>query len=442
MRPFTPCSSRIDGAIVARALYTLLYYLALPLILLRIWWRGRRAPAYRQRISERLGCAPTLATEGRPIWVHAVSVGETVAIAPLIERLLARYPQHPILVTTMTPTGAERVQALFGTRVQHRYCPWDLPDAWWRFHRRVNPALCIIVETELWPNMLAACAARNVPVVLANARLSARSARGYARIAPLVRPMLGRLTLVAAQSRADGERFIELGLAREQLHVTGSIKFDLCPDPNQIEAGRQLRVQLGETRPVLIAASTHEGEDELLLRCWQQLALKWPGLVLMLVPRHPERFAAVRTLAQGYSDAVCSRREADPVSTDTEIYIGDTMGELMLMYAAADVAFVGGSFSGTGGHNPLEPAALGKPVVVGPDTFNFAEITRALSDAGGLRQVQDESGLVRILAELIGSASARQRAGEAGRRYLLASQGALERLERLVAQQLLSAVSD
>lgn len=420
-----------------RLLYSLLHYLALPLILLRFWWRGRQAPAYRRRLGERLGFGAALErrTE-RPIWVHAVSVGETVAIAPLVELLLQRYPQQPILLTTMTPTGAERVAALFGDRVQHRYCPWDLPDAWGRFLRRVDPRLCIIVETELWPNMLAACQRRQIPVLLANARLSARSARGYGRIHWLTRPMLNGLTRVAAQTAADGERFVALGLPAQRLQVTGSIKFDIRPDPAQLEAGRQLRAQLGASRPVLIAASTHEGEDERLLRCWQQLVQRWPALVLILVPRHPERFADVRRLAQGYSPAVCSRRAGDPVSTATQVYIGDTMGELMLMYAAADVAFVGGSFSGTGGHNPLEPAALGKPVVMGPDTFNFAEITADLARAGGLHQVADENGLVQAMAELIGSVQARARAGEAARQYLLASQGALERLEQLVVAQL------
>ena len=420
-----------------RSLYSLLYYLALPLVLLRFWWRGRRAPAYRQRLGERLGFAPPVQSGGqRPIWIHAVSVGETVAIAPLVERLLQRRPQRPILITTMTPTGAERVRSLFGDRVEHRYCPWDLPDAWWRFFRRQNPALCVIVETELWPNMLAACAVRQVPVVLANARLSARSARGYKRVAGLTRPMLSRLSLVAAQTESDGERFVALGLPRERLQVTGSIKFDIRPDPVQLEAGRQLRVQLGAHRPVLIGASTHAGEDELLLRCWQQLRHSWPELVLMLVPRHPERFADVQRLAQGYSEALCCRSSGVPPTADTAIYLGDTMGELMLMYAAADLAFVGGSFSGSGGHNPLEPAALGKPVVMGPDTFNFAEITAQLATAGGLYQVADEAALVRVCGDLIGSAERRVRAGEAGQRYLLASQGALDRLEQLVVQQL------
>lgn len=424
---------------MARVLYTLLFTLSLPLVLARIWWRGRRAPAYRERVPERLGFAPATGFSARPIWIHAVSVGETLAIAPLVQRLLETYPQRPVLITTMTPTGAERVRALFGERVSHRYCPWDLPGFWSRFLRRTDPLLCVVVETELWPNMLHACSGRGIAVLLANARMSARSARGYARFAALTRPMLQQLSLVAAQSHADGERLLRLGLPESRLRVTGSIKFDIEPDPADIGAGAALRVQLGETRPVLIAASTHEGEDELLLRVWQRLRLDWPGLALILVPRHPERFASVAALARRYSDAVCRRSAADTPSGDTEVYIGDTLGEMMQLYAAADVAFVGGSFSGTGGHNPLEPAALAKPVLMGPDTFNFAQITQALSEAGGLLQVADEAGLRRVLHELIGNAERRGAMARAASRFVADNRGALDRLQRLVEDRLSAA---
>ncbi|WP_229680743.1 lipid IV(A) 3-deoxy-D-manno-octulosonic acid transferase [Marinobacterium zhoushanense] len=419
-----------------RLLYTLVFTLALPLVLARLWWRGRKAPAYRQRVAERLGFTPAPGFSARPVWIHAVSVGETLAIAPLVQRLLETYPQRPILITTMTPTGAERVEALFGERVIHRYCPWDLPWFWSRFLQRTNPLLCVIVETELWPNMLHVCARRHIPVLLANARMSARSARGYSRFAALTRPMLEQLTLVAAQSHADAERLHQLGLPSDRLNITGSIKFDIEPDPADISAGAALRVQLGQTRPVLIAASTHEGEDELLLRVWKTLCLDWPSLALILVPRHPERFASVAALARRYSKAVCCRSAADMPSSDTEIYIGDTLGELMQFYATADIAFVGGSFSGTGGHNPLEPAALGKPVLMGPDTFNFAQITQALSDAGGLIQVADEAGLQRALRELIGNAERCGAMAQAARHFVADNRGALDRLQQLIEDQL------
>lgn len=421
---------------MARKLYSLLFNLALPLALGRIWWRGRKAPAYRRRISERMGVAPDAGFATQPIWVHAVSVGETQAIAPLVQRLLERYPRRPILMTTMTPTGAERVSALFGSRVTHRYCPWDLPRYWKRFLESSNPLLCIVVETELWPNMLHSCVKRGVPVLLANARMSERSAKGYARLSALTQPMLQALTRVAAQSKEDGERLLRLGLPEDRLGIIGSIKFDIDPEPRDISAGAMLREQLGEDRPVVIAASTHEGEDQRLLQVWQRLCTDWPQLVLILVPRHPERFASVTELAKRYSTAVCRRSTGEIPSRDTRIYIGDTLGELMRIYAAADIAFVGGSFSGTGGHNPLEPAALGKPVVMGPDTFNFSRITQSLSAVGGLIQVTDDDALERALGELIGSAERRSAMGEAASRFVADNRGALDRLQRMVEQLL------
>ncbi|MBR9885125.1 MAG: 3-deoxy-D-manno-octulosonic acid transferase [Oceanospirillales bacterium] len=417
---------------MARLLYTLLFTIALPLVLARIVWRGRKAPAYRERVLERFGRAPDAGFAAQPIWIHAVSVGETLAIAPLVQRLLEAYPQYPVLMTTMTPTGAERVKALFGGRVVHRYCPWDLPWFWRRFLKRNDPRLCIVVETELWPNMLSACLGRDIPVLLANARLSERSARGYARFAALTQPMLEQLTLVAAQSHADGERLLRLGLSEDKLRVTGSIKFDIEPETADKVAGAALRVQIGESRPVLIAASTHEGEDDLLLRVWKRLCLDWPALALILVPRHPERFASVAALARRYSDAVCCRSAAQTPTVETEIYIGDTLGEMMQMYAAADIAFVGGSFSGTGGHNPLEPAALQKPVVMGPDTFNFAQITQALVERGGLVQVCDEHSLERELRTLIGNEARRDEMARAASRFVIENRGALDRLQQLV----------
>lgn len=419
---------------LARMLYSLLFYLLLPLLMLRLWWRGRKAPGYRRHWRQRLGL-------GRPIrepviWVHAVSVGETVAIAPLVRWLLVRYPQHRVLITNMTPTGAEQVRALFGAQVEQRFCPWDLPLALRAFLRRVRPALCIIVETELWPNLVDQCARAGVPVLLANARLSARSARGYRRFAALTRPMLGQLSLLAAQSPADAERFVALGMPAERVQVTGSIKFDLQPNEQQVSAGRALRRQLGLQRPVLIAASTHQGEDELLLRCWQQLKSACPQLVLMLVPRHPERFAEVARLCRRYSDRLVCRSSGEAPDVRTELYLGDTMGELMLLYAAADLAFVGGSFSGTGGHNPLEPAALGVPVVMGPDCFNFQTITDALVAAGGLVRVADAAQLQAQLAAWLAAPQQRQAAGAQGAAFVAANRGALVRLQQAVEQLL------
>ncbi|WP_354468362.1 lipid IV(A) 3-deoxy-D-manno-octulosonic acid transferase [Marinobacterium sp. MBR-109] len=418
-----------------RQLYTLLFYLLLPILLLRLWWRGRKAPGYRQNWRQRLGLGPAI---GQPvIWIHAVSVGETVAIAPLVNRLLVRYPQHRVLITNMTPTGAAQVRTLFGDRVEQRFCPWDLPLALRAFLRRTRPELCIIVETELWPNLVNQCARAGVPVLLANARLSARSARGYQRFSALTKPMLQQLSLIAAQGQADADRFVALGMPPERVDVTGSIKFDMQPDAAQVAAGQALREQLGNDRPVLIAASTHQGEDEILLQAWQQLRAVHPQLVLMLVPRHPERFDAVAELCRGYSKRLVRRSRGDQPDEHTELYLGDSMGELMLFYAAADIAFVGGSFSATGGHNPLEPAALGLPVVMGPDCFNFQSITDSLSEAGGLVRVEDANALQTQLLEWLGDQTAGGHSGAQGAEFVAANRGALDRLEQTVVRLLI-----
>ncbi|GAA0789836.1 lipid IV(A) 3-deoxy-D-manno-octulosonic acid transferase [Marinobacterium sediminicola] len=419
---------------VARYLYTLLFYLLAPLLLLRLWWRGRKAPGYRRNWTQRLGLGPVM--HERVIWVHAVSVGETVAIAPLVRWLLERYPQHRVLMTSMTPTGSEQVKALFSDRVEQRFCPWDLPLALRAFLRRTRPELCIIVETELWPNLVAQCSRAGVPVMLANARLSARSARGYRKFAALTRPMLRRLSLIAAQNPADAERFIALDMPAERVVVTGSIKFDLQPDCDKVRAGQELRRQLGNERPVLIAASTHQGEDEVLLEAWRQLKANYPELVLILVPRHPERFANVAQLCRRYTDQLVCRSRGESPGLQTEIYLGDTMGELVLLYAAADIAFVGGSFSGTGGHNPLEPAALGVPVVMGPDCFNFQVITDALIEAGGLVRVDDTDGLMTQLSVWLDDADERRDAGRQGMDFVEGNRGALLRLQQAVERLL------
>ncbi|ANG61233.1 3-deoxy-D-manno-octulosonic acid transferase [Marinobacterium aestuarii] len=424
---------------MARLLYTALLYLALPIILLRLWWRGRRAPAYRSRWCERLGFVTPC--DSRPLWIHAVSVGETVAIAPLVELLLARRPDLPLLLTTTTPTGSERVRALFGDRVQHAYCPWDLPDALARFLRRTRPRGCLIVETELWPNLVHGCHAAAVPVLLANARLSARSAKGYKRFAALTRPMLQCLSQVVAQHRDDGARFVELGLSAAQLTVSGSIKFDIETQPHWLEAGARLRQQWGE-RPLLVAGSTHEGEDAALLRVLEQLRTEFPALLLVLVPRHPERFEPVYQLCleAGWSVArhsVAGHGESAPQVGAVDVYLGDTMGELMGLYAAADITFVGGSLVPRGGHNPLEPAALGKPVLMGQQVFNFQAICDALESAGGLTRVVDEAALTQALRELLADPLQRQQQGAAAQAFVAQNRGALERLYQQVEKTLL-----
>ncbi|MDD0977249.1 lipid IV(A) 3-deoxy-D-manno-octulosonic acid transferase [Pseudomonas fontis] len=412
-----------------RTLYTLLFHLGLPLVALRLFLRSRKAPAYGQRIGERFafGLAP-LKPGG--IWVHAVSVGESIAAAPMIRALLARYPQLPITITCMTPTGSERIKALFADepRIQHCYLPYDLPWAAGRFLDNARPTLAVIMETELWPNHIHQCAKRGIPVALANARLSERSARGYAKFAKLTRPMLAEMSLIAAQTETEAERFRQLGARPECVQVTGSIKFDLTIDAQLPIHAEALRGQWqAQQRPVWIAASTHEGEDEVILAAHRQLLEHHADALLMLVPRHPERFNAVHELCRQQFSTV-RRSTADAVTAQTQVLLGDTMGELLFLYALADIAFVGGSLVANGGHNLLEPAALAKPVLSGPHLFNFLEIAAMLREAGALQEVEDAQGLAAAVRRLIELPKDAERMGAAGVAVMKANQGALQRL--------------
>ncbi len=410
---------------MSRGLYTLVFALLLPFIILRILYRSLQAPDYRQRIDERLGFVDPVG--GEPLWIHAVSVGEVLAIAPLIEKLLAEPESAPVLITTTTPTGASQVKRLFDDRVEHRFLPWDLPLFFNLFLKRTQPRACVIVETELWPNMLYACQKYSIPVLLANARLSERSARGYQRFFNLTRQMLGALSKLCVQNAEDAERFIQLGAAKESVLVTGSIKFDAEIPEQLISLGKRWRQSWNTPYPIWIGASTHQGEDEILLRVWQRLTERGIQSRLIIVPRHPERFDSVYQLAQRFSDQVGKRSESE-LSDKTEIWIGDTLGELPAFYAMADFAVVGGSFSGTGGHNPLEPALLAKPILMGPSRFNFKLITEQLIDTEALRVVDSESELAVEIEQLINDPGLIQIRGEAGKAYVMSSRGALTRL--------------
>lgn len=413
-----------------RTLYTALFYLGLPLVAIRLWLRARKAPAYAKRVGERFSFGlPPLQPGG--IWVHAVSVGESIAAAPMIRALLARYPQLPITVTCMTPTGSERIQAMFANepRIQHCYLPYDLPCAAARFLDRAKPRLAVIMETELWPNHIHQCAKRGIPVALANARLSERSARGYARFARLTRPMLEDMSLLAVQTAAEAERFLSLGARPEAVQVTGSIKFDLTIDPQLLVRASELRQQWRAVeRPVWIAASTHEGEDEVVLNAHRQLLASHPDALLIVVPRHPERFNSVFELCREQGFETIRRSTGEPVTSSTSVLLGDTMGELLFLYALADSAFVGGSLVSNGGHNLLEPAALAKPVLSGPHLFNFLEIAAMLREAGALQEVDDAEGLAVAVQRLFELPRDAQKMADAGLKVMAANQGALQRL--------------
>ena len=413
-----------------RTLYTALFYLGLPLVAIRLWLRSRKASAYAKRIGERFSYGmPSLQPGG--IWVHAVSVGESIAAAPMIRALLQRYPQLPITVTCMTPTGSERIQALFASepRIQHCYLPYDLPCAAARFLDHAKPKLAVIMETELWPNHIHQCAKRGIPVALANGRLSERSARGYGRFTKLTAPMLAEMSFFAVQTEAEAQRFRDLGARPQTVEVTGSIKFDLTIDPQLLQRAHELRGQWQALeRPVWIAASTHEGEDEVVLDAHRRLLANYPNALLILVPRHPERFNSVFELCQREGFATVRRSTGANVEADTSVLLGDTMGELLFLYALADSAFVGGSLVPNGGHNLLEPAALAKPVLSGPHLFNFLDIAAQLREAGALAEVDDAEGLAVEVQRLFELPRDAQRMAEAGLAVMRRNQGALQRL--------------
>lgn len=415
-----------------RTLYSLLLYLSLPLIVLRLWWRGRKAPAYRARIGERFAVGLSGLRQGG-IWLHAVSVGESIAAAPVVRALQARYPGLPITVTCMTPTGSERILALFGDSVQHCYLPYDLPCRARKFLQLLQPKLAVVMETELWPNHIHLCARRGIPVVLANARLSERSARGYGRFPKLTAPMLAQLDGIAVQTQAEAERFLALGARPEAVQVTGSIKFDLKVDDQLLEQAAQLKQRWSNPqRPVWIAASTHDGEDLPIVQAHRQLLVDYPDALLILVPRHPERFAAVKQLCEQQGMRVVPRSTGAAITAEHQLLLGDTMGEMLQLLALSDVAFVGGSLVPHGGHNVLEPAALGKPVLSGPHVFNFLDIVGLMRDAGALREVQNAGELAAAVARLWSDPNDYQAMQAAGQRVLKANQGALERLLQVI----------
>jgi len=411
-----------------RFIYTFLFYLFLPFVLLRLLWRGLRARAYWQRWLERFGFFPPLPVQ-QSLWIHAVSMGEVQAAVPLIKVLQSRFPS--IFVTTMTPTGSQRVREIFGDSVLHVYLPYDLPGAVSRFLRRSQPRLLILMETELWPNLLFACKQRKIPVILANARLSAQSATGYQRIAGLTRQMLDSVAAVAAQTELDAGRFIDLGVDTTKVHVTGSIKFDSRLPADFAETAEALRRQWGIKRPVWIAASTHEGEEEVVLNTFSKLKPDFKDLVLLLVPRHPERFNQIAALCKQRGFIVARRSKGD-VNTKTEIYLGDTMGDLPLLYAAGNVAFVGGSLVPIGGHNLLEPAAVGLPVIMGTYTFECEEICRRLLEAQAAQRVSDTEQLVQAVKQYLTDTRLQRETGEKGRLFVQRNRGALERLLAII----------
>jgi 3-deoxy-D-manno-octulosonic-acid transferase len=407
-----------------------LYSAALLALAPLIWRRIRREHALTNPRALRLGRIPETPPGERMLWLHCASVGEVLAARPLIEALLEHYPGHRLTLTTMTATGAERAQALSEARgdkrLVHRFVPLDFPAAAARFVTRLRPELALFFETELWPNLLHACRRRGVPVAVVNGRLSPRAFRGYLRLRPLMRETLACVDWLAAKSPADAERFERLGMAPGRTAVVGSLKFDIVADGGDQEVSKRLRTRLGE-RPVWIAGSTHEGEEAALLAAHARLRKTYREALLVLVPRHPQRFAAVAALCEQAGMRVARRSLDEWPDAATAVYLGDTMGDLLALYGAGDLAFVGGSLVPIGGHNLLEPAALGVPVLTGPALANFEEVAEVLRAADALVEVADAESLAAALAALFADPAARRRLGEAARAVVAANRGALGR---------------
>ena len=405
---------------IARALYTLALRALAPVILLRLWWRGLREPGYRRDFGERFAYYRTPREEKPLLWVHAVSVGEARASADLVRALGEAHPEYDLLVTCMTATGHATLRHLHGESVQVAWLPYDYPGAVRRFLEHFRPRLGVLVETELWPNLLAGCGEFGVPVLLANARLSEKSARGYARYGALARPAIASLARVCAQSEADAARLAALGARR--VEVAGNMKFDTAPDAQKAAAGRAWRESLG--RPVLLLASTRDGEEKMLLDALPA----WDGrLLVVVVPRHPRRFDEVAALAQKDGFAVARRSLGQSPGAQDRVYLGDTMGEMDYYYAAADAAVIGGSFQPLGGQNLIEACAAGVPVVLGPSMYNFAEATRLALEAGAAVQAQDAAAAMRRSLDLLLNSEARAKMGAAGIALCQAHRGATRR---------------
>ncbi|MCI0668455.1 MAG: lipid IV(A) 3-deoxy-D-manno-octulosonic acid transferase [Methylococcaceae bacterium] len=424
------------GRVLMRLVYSLIITLISPFFFLRLLYRSRKAPDYRSRWNERLAIYRSRPAQSGVVWFHAVSFGEAEALFPLIRALQERYPDLPQLVTATTLTGSNRIRSVLGDSVQHVYLPYDLPGTAGRFLGRFKPILGVVVETEIWPNLYRECAVMGIPLAIINARLSEKSARGYRKISSLVRQTLSTVALIAAQAPEDAERFAGIGANRANVLVTGNLKFDYPVPTSIFEQGSLLRRNLFGERPVWIAASTHHGEEEQILDAFATVRTKVPDLVLILVPRRPERFARVKLLSENRGFEVVLRSSGLPCCEFGQLFLLDSMGELKQFYAAADIAFIGGSLVKTGGHNALEAAALGVPVLFGPHMFNFEKIAHSLVKAGAAFQITDRASLARQVSILLDDYDYRKAAGASARAFVEDNRGTLKKLLELFSAYL------
>tara|TARA_R110000782_G_scaffold260091_5_gene351246 strand:- start:1384 stop:2616 length:1233 start_codon:yes stop_codon:yes gene_type:complete len=408
-----------------------------PLVLLRLFLLGSKNPAYRQRWTERFGFLSWKNVANPVIWIHAVSVGEVNAATPIINNLLEQYPSHLILVTTVTPTGAITVEKHFGNSVRHHYLPYDLPSSVNKFLNIIKPSLLIIMETEIWPNLYHACNDLKIPILIINARLSQQSAKRYRLVSTLMRETLSLVDIIAAQTQDDAKRFISLGALSERVFVTGNLKFDINVPPSIKEQAQSLKRYFSVSRPVWIAASTHDGEDEIILNTHINIMKEYPDAILILAPRHPERGDKIALLCKNLGLNFVRRSNQVTFTDDAAVYLLDILGELQLHYAASQVAFVGGSLVSTGGQNMMEPASLGLPVITGPHTFNFTEITELLLAQDALLCVSNEQQLLQKVCMLLADANERHKRGEIGREVIESNKGNVMRLMKLIKPYLL-----
>lgn len=430
--PPARADAEIPGARVMRFIYSALLYLLVPVVVLRLLWLGRRNPAYLGRWRERFGLPAPLPADRPIIWLHAVSVGEVHASGPLVQRLLNRYPRCRMIVTTTTPTGAAAVRQTFGDQVSHLYFPYDLPRAIRSYFDRVHPSLILVMETELWPNFVAEGRRRGVPIALINARMPERAVAAYTRTATLARATVRNFALIASQTDADRERYLRLGADPRQVVTCGNLKFDIHLPHSVQEQGLALRQFFSVNRPIWICASTHDGEEQTILNAFSRVRESYPACLLIIAPRHPERSRAVEDMCRRAGFSVVCRSREEEYDTRTAVMVLDTLGELASFYACSDVAFVGGSLVPAGGHNLLEPACLGVPVLCGPHLTNFQEIFSLLREAGAAEIVEDPESLAQGIVRLLADGNLRHAVGERGRSVVERNRGAVDRIMDVV----------
>ncbi len=418
-----------------RTFYSALFYLLIPFILVRLIWRSIKAPAYRYRWGERFAFYNRKFAQN-VIWFHAVSVGEVESLFPLVKLIQQQHPDVKLLITTTTPTGSARIKAVMQESVEHVYLPYDIPCAVSRFMQCFKPRVAVIMETEIWPNLYACCGSNQVPLYIINARLSEKSASGYQRIPALVFPALAQVKLIATQTQDDARRFVAIGANTETVRTLGNIKFDVEVTNAIIDQGLQLKINLFTGRFVWLIASTHKDEEAIFLEIYKEIKPKIPELLLVIVPRHPERFGEVKKLCEQYQLAVVARSSGEACHQHVDVYLADTMGELKMLYAASDVAFVGGSMVPVGGHNILEAAAVGTPVLFGPYMMNFKDIAQGVLRQDAAIQCQTKNEIVTAIADLYADTAYRQSLAEKGKAFVRQNQGAITRIFDILDQDI------